>query len=108
MGNERATITSPLGIQYTLGPSEHAADAYCPIDGTQLVVKNYGDAHHGADWQHVCIACKTAYGHDTDSGSLAEIARAKLAEIQLELARKKALVTRLERIVQAAEKNGFR
>ena len=97
-------VVSPdLGERFAIGMNLSKVDAHCPIDGTQLVAVNEYDFHH-----YSCRACRATYSDRNPSQEeLRKQAQHYLAELQTEKAEKEQRVSRLEKILQAARKNGL-
>jgi dissimilatory sulfite reductase (desulfoviridin) alpha/beta subunit len=87
--------------EYLIGDNTSKVDAYCPIDGTQLVSMQEYDFS-----EYACIACGAGYtwgNHDVSS--LQKQALEYATEIQRTVERKSKEIVKLEQIVLAAKQN---
>ncbi len=80
-----------------IGTNEQKVEAYCPIDGTQLVsIREYDFS------VYACKVCSINYPHgEKDPASLKTYARERLREMKAELDRKASELQGLEEILKA-------
>lgn len=99
----RYTIESPvLGGSYVVGDNTPLIDAFCPIDGTQLVDYNECDSK-----SYSCLACGADYEHgDRDRDSLRRQAVVWARIVKGRADEKNGSVAELEKIVKAAKQTG--
>jgi len=99
----RGIVESPtLNERFFVGNSTSIVDAYCPIDRTQLVsVIEYDFSNYS------CVACGATYEYgDRNLDSLREQATKYVNEIKRRAEDQGKELAKLERIIQAAQKNG--
>lgn len=98
----KGVVESPaLHESFGIGDNTPPVDAYCPIDGTQLVsVIEYDFSNY------TCVACKATYAWgDKNPDSLRRQATKYAHEIKWQAEKQREELAKLERIIQAAQQN---